>query len=159
MQRESFLKHGEKWLSKSIAKQTEYRLIQKRARILEGRERKTLYYVEIRNGKRKPRLNELIILLHEKIKPDYNECVHWLGVKNKCGYGQVSWKGKITLAHRVSLELKLGRLIHKNMETLHSCDSRDCYNPNHLREGTRQENIQEAVLKRKYKRKVVTKPE
>lgn len=66
------------------------------------------------------------------------------------GYGQIRFKGKTCLAHRVSFQLHKGE-IPKNKELLHSCDVPNCVNPDHLSVGTRSDNMQDCVKKGRYK--------
>lgn len=76
-----------------------------------------------------------------------DECWEWKGcMSNKTGYGAITKNGKNVGAHRVSYELNKGP-IQEGLYILHSCDNRKCVNPNHLRAGTCQENIQEAFDK------------
>lgn len=72
-------------------------------------------------------------------------CWLWTASKINTGYGQFRFQGTMKLAHRLMLERKLGRAISVNMEALHSCRNRHCVNPEHLREGTRQENMDDKV--------------
>lgn len=79
----------------------------------------------------------------DRRSPD--ECWPWLGGTDPRGYGTV-WSqvlGRKDKAHRVSLSLQLGRSITDGLEVLHSCDNPRCVNPEHLREGTHQENMQD----------------
>jgi hypothetical protein len=54
------------------------------------------------------------------------------------GYGQISYKGRNTLVHRLALSLALGRPLQAN--ALHRCDNPPCFRPSHLYEGTMQDN-------------------
>lgn len=75
-----------------------------------------------------------------------DECWEWTAsLKN--GYGQINVDGSIKYAHRISWLLKVGPLPQKGKELLHSCDNRKCINPNHLRIGTRKENILDMRMK------------
>ena len=51
------------------------------------------------------------------------------------------YKRKHYYAHRRMLEIKLGRPIREGLESKHSCDSQDAFEPNHLSEGTRSSNM------------------
>jgi hypothetical protein len=73
-----------------------------------------------------------------------NGCMIWTRRKNEKGYGRLRLRnGKMGYANRVALEQKLGRPIAHSMLALHSCDNPSCCNPDHLREGTNAENMNE----------------
>jgi hypothetical protein len=70
---------------------------------------------------------------------------------NSKGYGVLRWRGRLTYAHRLALELTLGRPLGPGMEACHHCDNPPCGEPLHLFEGTRVDNMQDAKRKgRKY---------
>jgi hypothetical protein len=71
-------------------------------------------------------------------------CWLWNSSTYKSGYGWLKVFGKVVSAHRYSYELHKGE-IPKGMHILHSCDVKTCINPEHLRPGTHQENMNEAV--------------
>jgi len=81
--------------------------------------------------------------LNQKIE-DNNGCWNWTGVVNG-GYGHLSIKANRILAHRYSLQLHLKRPIPKNMEVRHMCHNTKCFNPEHLKEGTHAENMNDMV--------------
>ena len=62
------------------------------------------------------------------------------------GYGQVHVKGKTAYAHRVAWELANGPL-PVGAFILHSCDNRRCVNPDHLRIGTFQDNMDDMTAR------------
>ena len=50
-------------------------------------------------------------------------------------------------AHRIMLEMKLGRPIRPGFFACHTCDYPRCCNPDHLWEGTAKDNMQDAAKK------------
>jgi hypothetical protein len=79
-------------------------------------------------------------------KTDEDSCWLWTGgIFTNTGYGTFRYKGKSMNAHRVALELSLGRPILPGMDAAHEpqpvCHTRACVNPNHLYEATRSENM------------------
>lgn len=75
-----------------------------------------------------------------------NGCWIWMGGHGKKGYPHFNHGNKTHYAHRVSLELHLGRPLRQGMDVLHSCPDGDnplCVNPTHLREGTHEENMRD----------------
>jgi len=77
-----------------------------------------------------------------------NGCMVWLGQTLAKGYGHVRGvDSKKVLTHRYALAIKLGRPIGENMCALHTCDNPPCCNPDHLREGTNQDNVDDKMAK------------
>ena len=72
------------------------------------------------------------------------ECWFWIGQLNFHGYGVIhlypnQYNDKKILAHRLSYKIHKGE-IPKDMCVRHSCDIRNCVNPNHLWIGTKSDN-------------------
>lgn len=80
---------------------------------------------------------------------DKNKCWEWNGNLEVGGYGVIrkNFKKGVLRVHRVVLEHKLGRKIKKGMFACHTCDNRKCVNPEHLYEGTHQDNMNDLVLR------------
>jgi hypothetical protein len=78
-------------------------------------------------------------------------CWEWQGTRNHKGYGRYHFTDETGVhtgsAHRLALELRLGRPIRPGLHTLHSCDNPPCCNGGHLREGTVADNQQDAYAK------------
>lgn len=72
-----------------------------------------------------------------------DDCWLWTGPTARRGYGLMYFDGKRGLAHRYALSLRIGRM--PEMFVLHSCDTPQCVNPNHLREGTQADNVRDMV--------------
>ncbi|MDO8611147.1 MAG: HNH endonuclease signature motif containing protein [bacterium] len=71
-----------------------------------------------------------------------SDCWLWTGCKNKKGYGVfcIKKEKRVTLAHRVSYELFVGK-IPEGLEIDHLCRNRLCQNPKHLEAVTHIVNI------------------
>jgi hypothetical protein len=71
------------------------------------------------------------------------ECWLWQGAKDG-EYGVLSDSGKKRRAHRVSYEIDTGGL-NPDLHVCHHCDTPSCVNPNHLYQGTEQDNTDDMV--------------
>ncbi len=90
-----------------------------------------------------------MILFEERIKkhsaPEPNSgCWLWTKCTDTNGYGQTTVNRRTRQAHRLSYEVFRGP-IPKGKWVLHSCDTRCCVNPDHLRLGTPQDNSDDMV--------------
>lgn len=72
-------------------------------------------------------------------------CWIWTGGTQYQGYGQVQWKGKSRMVHRVAYELWYGPidddLVVRHMGDCH----KGCYRPTHLHADTQLANVREAM--------------
>lgn len=76
-------------------------------------------------------------------------CWLWTGCKLPTGHGQLTIKGKVYQAHRVSAYLWLGLDINNRFmgsrrdrsQVNHKCQNASCFNPAHLYVGTQRENV------------------
>ncbi len=87
---------------------------------------------------------------------DYRECWVWLGAKTTKGYGQLRLDGEPQYVHRIAAELLLGLDPASGLYVLHWCDNTSCFNPDHLRLGTHEDNMRDAVLKGRMGKKLKT---
>lgn len=72
-------------------------------------------------------------------------CKEWSGCRFLKGYGVVRMNGKNVKAHRIAYELYTQKPITDGMFILHSCNNPPCCNPQHLREGSHQENMNDKL--------------
>lgn len=82
-------------------------------------------------------------------KGDPEKCWLWAAATNM-KYGVFFWNGRQALAHRVALEIRLGRPVQG--WALHTCDTPLCVNPAHLYEGSHQDNMNDAVSRDRHSR-------
>jgi hypothetical protein len=79
-----------------------------------------------------------------------DECLNWLGYKNKTGYGikgnRINGKFKLRFVHRLEYEAWNGP-IPDGLCVLHKCDNPSCYNIHHLFLGTRKDNNDDKIAK------------
>jgi hypothetical protein len=71
-------------------------------------------------------------------------CWEWKGCRFKDGYGRIAIKRKNYLVHRISYEAFNGS-IDPNLLVRHRCDNPPCMNPDHLVQGTDQDNADDMV--------------
>ncbi len=72
-------------------------------------------------------------------------CWLWLAWTNKKGYGAIDVDGVAWLVHRYSWCLAHG--VEPSLNVLHHCDVPACVNPDHLFEGTLNDNVQDMIAK------------
>lgn len=87
------------------------------------------------------RVTDLKAYIERRTKKTEAGCWDWQGSKDPLGYGTCRVQG-IYLAHRLSHLAYKGSLT-EGLMVLHSCDNPSCCNPDHLREGTALENMQD----------------
>ena len=86
-------------------------------------------------------VNPDITRFQKYVEKGEGECHRWKGGKDIKGYGIFFFKGKTWFAHRASLILyDRIKSLNPALQIRHSCKNKDCVNPDHLSEGTREEN-------------------
>ena len=84
------------------------------------------------------------------------DCLEATKSLNSKGYAQATIFKKHYYLHRLVLTNKLGRDIKPDHCACHSCDNRKCLNPNHLWEGTNDDNSKDMLNKGRHKTKPLT---
>lgn len=84
-----------------------------------------------------------------KVRITDNGCHEWQGAKQSNGYGRFNPFGKSMYAHRFAALMKYG-ILHNNQDVCHVCDNRLCVNPDHLFIGSRKDNMQDCVAKKRH---------
>lgn len=78
-------------------------------------------------------------------------CWEWLGTKNPKGYGMISVDGYMHSVHRIMASLCLNFDINdRTQHVLHTCDNPSCFNPEHLKIGTNNDNVQDRFDRHKW---------
>lgn len=76
-----------------------------------------------------------------------SECIEWWGNFKPNGYGYTMVDGRQELAHRHIYRECFGPIPDDRPFVLHSCDNPPCVNPEHLRAGTPQDNMNDRKLR------------
>jgi HNH endonuclease len=95
-------------------------------------------------------LHERLINRSDKIE---NGCWIWNACRSDKGYGLIGYAGKSRRAHRLAWEVFRGP-IPKGAQVLHRCDTPPCINPDHLFLGTHGDNMNDRLVKGRWKTKI-----
>lgn len=75
-----------------------------------------------------------------------DECWLWTGTRDGDGYGRIHWRGRDQQAHRMALQLRLGRDLRADEVTRHRATcSKLCVRPTHLQPGTIGDNNRDNI--------------
>ena len=91
------------------------------------------------------------------VEPELNSgCWLWSGGSARRGYGAFYFRGRLSVASRVSWIIFCGEIPESTGRNkicvLHRCDTPQCVNPSHLFLGTKKVNTDDMVSKRRMKR-------
>tara|TARA_R110000823_G_C15657157_1_gene471618 strand:- start:2 stop:517 length:516 start_codon:yes stop_codon:yes gene_type:complete len=94
----------------------------------------------------KPTTADILALFEKKVDKDTASGCHlWTANKNSLGYGMFSGGSRTAKgAHRFAYKTYIGE-IPPGMLVLHTCNVRNCVNPDHLKLGTHKENMEHMV--------------
>lgn len=85
-------------------------------------------------------------LLRDAHADERTDCMIWTGARCHGGYGNVTYKGRTWLAHRLAYTAWHGP-IPKGVYVCHRCDNRQCFAIQHLFLGTPQDNTNDMLRK------------
>ena len=78
-----------------------------------------------------------------------DNCIEFQGYKDKDGYGRKRSDGKMRFAHRLayceSKNIDIKEI--DGLVVMHTCDNPPCINPEHLKLGTAQDNVDDKMKK------------
>lgn len=78
----------------------------------------------------------------------WGTCWLWTGSVDHRGYGKFTFAGRgTTIRATQALWRLLYGYVPSGLEILHACDNPPCVRPTHLREGTHQENMHDALVR------------
>jgi len=80
------------------------------------------------------------------------DCIEWTGCL-RSGYGQLTWKGKRWVVHRLAYEFSTGES-PKGLHIHHICSNRKCFNPEHLQRASIAENNLEMLARKDYEAEI-----
>jgi hypothetical protein len=69
-------------------------------------------------------------------------CWEFTGAKNEQGYGQIWYKGRQRIVHRL-IGILCGVVKNRSKQAQHKCDNPPCFRPSHLKQGTPTENMRD----------------
>jgi len=98
----------------------------------------------------KPRTIEEIIevLTAGSTHREETDCFLWQGRTSGLGYGSISYNGKSAYIHRLIYEY----VFCEPAEVIrHTCDTPNCWNPDHLLNGSHADNVDDKVAKLRHR--------
>lgn len=102
--------------------------------------KKCRFGIDYKHATKKERIAWIKKLYEKNVIKNGEYCWRWKGNIAKNGYATMCFEGKKGSAHRFSWIIHYGD-IPKGYSVLHKCDCRHCTNPEHLKLGTHQDNM------------------
>lgn len=81
----------------------------------------------------------------EKVYRTADSCWIWEAATDPNGYGRFWFEDQMRLAHRISYQIFVG-IIPSDLDVLHECNNPSCVNPEHLKLGTHQDNMNDVAV-------------
>ena len=88
---------------------------------------------------------------HIKTLPN-SDCLYYTTKRKQGTYPQFQINDQYIRLNRLVLECKLERSIEHGKIACHTCDNTLCVNPEHIYEGTRSDNTQDSINRKRYHR-------
>lgn len=92
-------------------------------------------------------INKILRKRHIEDRGYLTPCWEFIGSQTKTGskgYGQIGYKGKKELVHRLYFRLNVQNF-NENLMVLHKCNNRICFNLEHLYQGDGSQNMYDRV--------------
>lgn len=86
-----------------------------------------------------------------KLKVSSTGCILWQGATNECGRGVIRINSALSMvqAHRLAWVYYTQQEIPDTLDVLHTCDTGNCVNKQHLYLGTHQDNMNDRDKRRR----------
>ena len=96
--------------------------------------------------RQRPADGELLTFVALATSATTKECIIWPPLRGRNTYLQFKLNGRPVIGHRHTCEARHGSPPDPALLACHSCNRRNCINPNHLRWGDTKSNMEDKIL-------------